>query len=84
MVQPPNLESSIDEDFLDYVLEELIEQPHNSLIVSASLLLLLKLACNFQLFCLWVDLPSPAAAIPSPSATATATATTTSLPASPT
>jgi hypothetical protein len=43
MVQPPNLQSSIDENFLDYVREELIEQPHNSLIISASLLLLLKL-----------------------------------------
>jgi len=53
-------------------------------IVSAALLLLLKLACDSQLFCLWVGLPSPAAAGPSPAptATATATATATTWPAS--
>jgi len=30
MAQPRNDQGSIDEDFLDYVLEELIEQPNNS------------------------------------------------------
>ena len=45
-------------------------------IVSVVMLLLLKPWCNSPLFCLWVDLPSPAAASPSPGATATATATT--------
>jgi len=50
--------------------------PKIILIVSAALLLLLKLACNSQLFYRSVGLPSPAAASPSTAATATATATT--------
>jgi len=46
------------------------------LILSAALLLLLKLACDTQLFCLWVGLPLPAAASPFPASTAIASART--------
>ena len=45
-------------------------------IVSAALLLLPKVACDSQRFCLWVGLQPPATASPSHAATETATATT--------
>jgi hypothetical protein len=48
--------------------------PRILFIVPAAVLPLLRLACNSQLFCLWVGLPSPATASPSPPATATVTA----------
>jgi len=76
MAQPHNNQGSVDEDFLDDVLEELIEQPDTSFNRLSSFLLRLKLVCDSQLFSLWVNLPSPAEVSPSHAATATVTATT--------
>jgi hypothetical protein len=57
IAQPHNDQCSFDEDFLDYVLEELITQANNSFNHLCSILLLLKLICDSQLFCRWVGLP---------------------------
>jgi len=49
MVQPHNHQGSFDDDFLVHILEELIEQPDNSLQVPVVMSRLVKLACNYQL-----------------------------------
>ena len=82
MAQPHNDHSSFHPDCLDFVLEEGVEQPKFFLFFSAAMLLLLKLACISQLFCLWVGLVSLAADSPSSAAAVAVSATT--LSASPT
>jgi len=52
-----------------------LSSPRILFILSAALLLPLRLACNSQLVCLRVSLPLPAAASPSPAVIAIATAT---------
>ena len=73
IAQPHNDQGSFDENFLDYVPEELIEQPDNSFNCLSSFLVAV---CDSQLFCLWACLPLPPAASSSPAVTATAMAMT--------
>jgi len=67
ITQPHNDQGSFDEDFIDYVLDKLIEQPDNSFNSLSGIVAATEAS-------IWVGLPSPAAVSLSPAATATAIA----------
>jgi len=75
MAKPHKVQSSFDENFIDYIPEELIEKPDNSFNRLSSFVAATKGSLRFSAVRPMVGLPSPAAASLSPAATTIATAT---------